>query len=235
MVKTVADASGTTHFFEVFKEKSVLGTAMVFAPAAVALVETVPMIVYYHGHNSKGSIEGYINSLEQRNFRPLLASKQVLLVEPWGGPKSKFGAMATGDGLSTLIDMAMSVAISYGTPSRPCPVKSPLPPSLILAAFSGGGATLNAVVNSNSSALSRLKEVWAFDSFYSSEGQTWVKWAGGNPDKTLRVRVTTMEDTGSPRRENKIIRATPLKNVDSADPVELGHEACPGAFIPAWI
>jgi len=235
MVTTATDGTGTTHFFEVFKEKRTLGTAMVFAPAAVTQVETVPMIVYYHGHNSKTSIEGYIKSIKQRDFRPAPASKKVLLVEPWGGPMSKFGALGTGDGLATLIDMAMSVAISYGTPSRPCPVKSPLPPSLILSAFSGGGATLNAVVNSSSPVLSRLTEVWAFDCFYSSEGHAWVKWARENGDKTLRVRVTTTEDTGSPRRENKIIRATPLDNVDSADPVELGHEACPGTFIPTWI
>jgi len=173
--------------------------------------------------------------MKQRDFRPLLASKKVLWVEPWGGAMSKFGAMATGPGLSTLIDSAMFTAISYGSPSRPCPVKPPPPQSLILAGFSGGGAPLNAAVNSNSAYLSLLSEARALDCLYSEEGRKRVDWAKANAGKTLRVRVTTVESTGSPRRENKIIRATPLPNVDAADPVSIGHQDCPGAFIPQWI
>ena len=237
MVKTVTDGNGTTHFFDVFDGKSVLGTAMAFLPAGAGMPESVPMAVYYHGHNSQNSIEGYIKAMKQRDFRPLLASKKVLLVEPWGGAMSKFGAMATGPGLTTLIESAMFTAISYGRPSRPCPVKPPPPPSLILAGFSGGGASLNAVVKSSSTYLSLLTEAWAFDCLYSEEGQnhTWVDWAKANAGKTLRVRVTTGESSGSPRRENKIIKATPLPNIDAADPVSMGHEDCPGAFIPQWI
>jgi len=235
MTKSVTDGSGTTHFYEVFNGTSVIGKAMVFVPGAVSTVESAPMVVYYHGHNSQGSIDAYIKAMKQRDFRPLLAGKSVVLVEPWGGTGSKFGAMATGDGLSTLIDSAMFTAISYGTPSRPCPVKPPPPPSLILAGFSGGGAALNAVVNSNSSSLSLLKEVWAFDCLYSEEGQKWVDWARVNTGKVLRVRVTTGESSGSPRRQNRIIRAASAPNIDSADPAILGHEDCPGTFIPKWI
>jgi hypothetical protein len=237
MTKTVTDGNGTTHFFEVFNGTSVIGTAMAFLPSGIAMAESVPMVVYYHGHNSQSSIEGYIKAMKQRDFRPLLASKKVLLVEPWGGAVSKFGAMATGPGLNTLIDSAMFTAISYGSPSRPCPVKPPPPQSLILAGFSGGGAPLNAAVKSNSAYLGLLSEAWAFDCLYSEEGQnhTWVDWAKANAGKTLRVRVTTGESSGSPRRENKIIRATPLPNIDAADPVSMGHEDCPGAFIPQWL
>ena len=237
MTKTVTDGNGTTHFFEVFNGKSVIGTAMAFLPSGITMAESVPMVVYYHGHNSQSSIEGYIKAMKQRDFRPLLASKKVLLVEPWGGAVSKFGAMATGPGLNTLIDSAMFTAISNGSPSRPCPVKPPPPRSLILAGFSGGGAPLNAAVKSNSAYLGLLSEAWAFDCLYSEEGQnhTWVDWAKANAGKTLRVRVTTGESSGSPRRENKIIRATPLPNIDAADPVSMGHEDCPGAFIPQWL
>jgi hypothetical protein len=235
MTKSVTDGSGTTHFYDVFNGTSVIGKAMVFVPAAVSAPESAPMVVYFHGHNSQGSIEDYIKAMKQRDFRPSLAAKSVVLVEPWGGTRSKFGALATADGLSTLIDSAMFTAISYGTPSRPCPVKPPPPPSLILAGFSGGGAPLNAVVKSGSSSLSLLTEVWAFDCLYSEEGQKWVDWAKVNTGKTLRVRVTTGESSGSPRRQNKIIRAASVPNIDSADPVTLGHEDCPGTFIPKWI
>ena len=237
MTKTVTDGNGTTNFIEVFNGKTVIGTAMVFQPLAVARVEAVPMLVYYHGHNSQSSIEGYIKAMTQRDFRPLLATKQVLLVEPWGGMKSKFGVLATGGGLSTLIESAMFFAISNGPASRDCPVKPPPPASLILAGFSGGGAPLNAVVASNSPSLGLLKEAWAFDCLYSEEGQnkTWVDWAKANSGKQLRVRVTTGESSGSPRRENKIIRATPLPNIDADDPTSMGHEDCPAAFIPKWL
>jgi hypothetical protein len=234
MTKSVTDGNGTTHFFDVFNGTSIIGQAMAFVPGAVSIVESVPMVVYYHGHNSQKSIEDYIAAMKQRDFRPQLAGKSVVLVEPWGGNRSKFGAMATGDGLSTLIDSAMFTAISNGTPSRPCPVKPPAPPSLILSGFSGGGAALNAVVNSSSSSLSLLKEVWAFDCLYSEEGQKWVDWARTNTGKMLRVRVTTGESSGSPRRQNRIIKAASVPNIDSADPVVLGHEDCPGTFIPKW-
>jgi hypothetical protein len=237
MTKTVTDTNGTTHFFDVFDGTRVLGTAMAFLPAGIATAESVPMAVYYHGHNSQTSIEGYIKAMKQRDFRPLLASKKVLWVEPWGGMLSKFGAMATGPGLTTLIESAMFTAISSATPSRPCPVKPPPPPSLILAGFSGGGASLNAVVKSNSTYLSLLTEAWAFDCLYSEEGQkkTWVDWAKANGSKTLRVRVSTGETSGSPRRENKIIKAAGVSNIDADDPVAGGHEDCPGKFIPQWL
>src|SRR5262249_5014694 len=140
MTKTITDGTGTTHFFDVFDGKSTIGTAMAFLPAAAGVPEGVPMAVYYHGHNSQHSTEGYVNAMKQGDVRPLLAGKKVLWVQPWGGMLSKFGTMATGPGLTTLIESAMFTAISYGTPSRPCPVKPPPPPSLILAGFSGGGA-----------------------------------------------------------------------------------------------
>jgi len=237
MVKTVTDANGTTHFFEVFNGKSTIGTAMAFLPSGITIAESVPMAVYYHGHNSQSSVEEYIKAMKQRDFRPLLASKKVLWVEPWGGVRSKFGAMATGPGLTTLIEAAMFTAISNGTPSRPCPVQPPPPPSLILAGFSGGGAPLNAALRSGSTYLAKLTEAWAFDCLYSEEGQnhTWVDWAKANPGQTVRIRVTTGESSGSPRRENKIIRATPLPNIDADDPVPSGHEDCPGKFIPQWL
>src|SRR5258708_28559409 len=104
MTKSVTDGSGTTHFHDVFNGTSVIGKAMVFVPAAVYMVESAPMVVYYHGHNSQGSIEDYIKAMKQRDFRPLLAAKSVVLVQPWGGTRSKFGAMATADALPTLID-----------------------------------------------------------------------------------------------------------------------------------
>jgi hypothetical protein len=57
MTKTVTDGNGTTHFLEVFNGKSVIGTAMAFLPSGITMAESVPIVVYYHGHNSQNSIE----------------------------------------------------------------------------------------------------------------------------------------------------------------------------------
>jgi hypothetical protein len=236
MVKSVTDGNGTTHFVDIFDGKKVIGSAMLFIPIGVSMVEQVPMLVYYHGHNSQNSIEEYVKALKQRDFRPLLKDKKVLLVQPWGGHKSKFGDLGTGAGLTTLIDYAMFTAVSYGPPVRPCPVKAPPPRSLILAGFSGGGATMKRlVIDSGSSSLSLLTEAWCFDCMYSGEGSAWVSWAKSNPTKTLRVRVTTTEDTGDPRSQAKIIQASPQPNIDIEKPAAIGHEACPGTYIPKWL
>ncbi len=135
MTTTTSDANGTTHFFDVVKAGHPIGKSMVFVPSGVPTAETVPMLVYFHGHNSQTSIDTYIRALPQRDFRPKLGGKKAVLVEPWGGNLSHFGQLATA-GLTSLIDSAMFVAISNGTPSRPCPVQVPPPPSIILAGFS---------------------------------------------------------------------------------------------------
>jgi hypothetical protein len=238
MVQSVTDGNGTTHLFDVINGKSVVGKAMAFVPIGVGMVEQVPMIVYYHGHNGQGSVEGYIKAKPVRDFRPLLKDKKVVFVEPWGGHMSKFTGMDDGPGLTRLISAAMFTAISNGPTTRPCPVNPPPPPALIMAGFSGGGATLkNIVLQSKSASLSLLTEAWCFDCMYSGEGQDWVNWAksSDNSKKHLRVRVTTTEDTGAPRAQAKIIQATPRDNIDIKGPVELGHEACPGKFIPDFI
>jgi hypothetical protein len=242
MTTTINDVNGTTHFTDVVRDGHIIGNCMVFVPVAVPIAEAAPMLVYFHGYNSQTSIEHYIRSMAQRDFRPKLGSKKVVLVEPWGGTRSDFGALVTGRGLSALIDSAMFTAISNGTPSRPCPVQSPPPPSLILAGFSGGGRALNEAVVSSNAYSDRLSEAWAFDCLYSEEGQTgtWVKWAKTNDTKQLRIRVTTGESSGSPRRENAIIRkaikgSPALSNIDAADPASMNHEDCPISFMPQWL
>jgi hypothetical protein len=243
MTTTITDVNGTTHFFDVVRDGHIIGNSMMFIPVAVPVVEAAPMLVYFHGFNSQTSIDHYIRAMTQRDFRPKLASKKVVLVEPWGGTRSNFGALVTGRGLAALIDSAMFTAISNGTPTRPCPVQPPPPPSLILAGFSGGGKSLNEAVIANSAYSDRLTEAWAFDCLYSEEGQngTWIKWAKANDTKQLRIRVTTGESSGSPRRENDIIRkaaskgSPALTNIDAADPASMNHEDCPISFIPQWL
>ena len=235
MIKTVTDGNGTTHFFDVVDKMIVIGKAMVFVPAR-SLVEAVPMLVYYHGHNSQDSIEGYIGEWNSCDFRPLLGAKKSRVGRALGWHEVKVRNAHDRFGPDDP-DRLGNGYRHFRRPGRASPATPPPPQSLIIAGFSGGGAALNARGGSNSAYLGRLSEAWAFDCLYSEEGQrqTWVNWAKANGSKRLRLRVTTMETSGSPRRENKIIRATPLPNIDAADPVGVGHEDCPGTFIPQWI
>jgi hypothetical protein len=251
MTKTLTDGNGTTHFFDVYPAKrtrhvnDVIGKAMLFIPIGTSMVEQVPMLIYYHGHNKQASIERYVKAQKERDFRPLLASKKVLLVQPWGGHYSNFGALQTAAGVSALIDQAMFIALTYGPPVRPMPplgTPTPKPQSLIIAGFSGGGHPLNSVViDSKGDYLNRLTEAWSFDSMYWAEGQKWVNWAhgSGNSGKKLRVRLSTGEDSGKPRAQAEIIRkaikGAPAGNIDIDQPITSTHEELPGRFIPGWL
>lgn len=253
---TVADANGTTHFFDVYGGQPivvkkgppvvvlpppVIGSAMLFIPQAVTLVEHAPMLVYYHGHNGSSSIEGYVNAMKQRDFRPLLREEEVLLVEPWGGVRSKFGELGNAAGLGQLIKGAMAAALRLRPPARRLLGVTPYPRSLILAGFSGGGATLKKVViGSKADYIGLLSEVWCFDCMYSGEGQAWVDWAKANTmKKMLRVRVASGEGTGSPRAQADVIRNAMKQNyetnIDIADVTPSGHEDLPGKFIQDWL
>ena len=254
MADPIIDRNGTTQIFDVSGDIRIIkkgppivalpplaiGTALLFIPQAVTLADQVPMLVYYHGHHGPQSIEGYVNELKERDFRPLLRSTKVLLVEPQGGPLSRFGQLGTPAGLTRLIDQAMSTALRLGPPGRRMPDPIPKPSSLILAGFSGGGAALNNVVlDVKADYISRLSEVWCFDSMYSFEGKKWVDWVrqAGNSKRQLRVRVSTEEANGRPGAQARVINQalTWAGEIDVEEPVESTHEGLPSKFIADWL
>ena len=259
MAKTITTGDGTTHFVDINDrlrivsagppvialpplKSGAIGAAMLFVPKAVFQVEQVPMLVYFHGHHGPNSIEGYVNQMpQQRDFRPLLAGEKVLLVEPQGGPYSNFGDLGTPYGLCSLIDGAMWNALLLGQPPRPSPVPTPKPPSLILAAYSGGGAALTKILlGAKADYANLISEVWCFDSMYSSEGAQLVQWANATK-KTLRVRVSTevANAKGSPAAQasaiEEAIKAARPSNIDIAKPVPSTHEGLPSKFIAEWL
>lgn len=175
MVTSTTDASGTTHFFAVYQNGASIGEAMAFLPTGIAVAEVVPTLVYFHGHNATANLAAYLRSNPKtRDLRPLLSGKRVALIQPWGGHHSAFQRFQSGPGLTALIESGLRVLIEYATPSRPCPVQVPNPPSVILAAHSGGGEALRAAAKSSSAYLPLVEQVWAFDCMYSGEGGEWV-------------------------------------------------------------
>ena len=144
--------------------------------------------------------------------------------------------------MARLIDQAMSAALRLGPGARRGLGPTPRPQSLILAGFSGGGATLkNVVIGSKADYIHRLTEVWCLDCMYSGEGQSWLDWArtAGNSGGTLRVRTSTEEGTGSPRAQAKIIRDAVQHrrepNIDIEKTTQAGHEQLPSLFIQGWL
>lgn len=241
MVTSTTDANGTTHFFPVYLNGASIGDAMAFLPAGITAAESVPTLVYFHGHNSVANLPAYLRSNPStRDLRPLLSGKRVALIQPWGGHHSAFGRFQTGPGLTALIETGLRVLIEYATPSRPCPVQVPNPPAVILAAHSGGGEALRAAVKSSSTYLPLVEQVWAFDCMYSGEGDEWIRWCRANSSKRFRVRASTHQWSRKPRAEaEKILAATrhrthPLQNAD-VEVVNLAHDSFPRTFIPAFL
>jgi len=252
--KTITDGNGTTKFFDVsgdirlvkpgtppvYLPGDTIGRTMLFVPQAVTVAWQAPMVIYYHGHHGPALIDDYITEMPERDFRPLLKSLKVVLVEPQGGPLSKFGMLGTPAGVSKLINQAMSAALRITTrgPGQRMPDPQPKPWPLIFVGFSGGGATLkNVVITDKADYASQITEAWCFDCMYSGEGNAWVKWT--TKYKKLRVRCSTEEGTGSPRAQAEVIRqakkAHPALNIDIADTVKSTHEGLPGMFLPEFI
>jgi hypothetical protein len=132
----------------------------------------------------------------------------------------------------------MQTAFSDPSP-RTLPDPVPKPPSLIVAGFSGGGATLNKVVfGVKADYVNRISEVWCLDSMYSGEGRKWVAWAK-ETKKKLRVRVSKQEGTGDPRAQADVVRAAKkgggLDNIDIDGVIDTTHEKLPGMFLQQWL
>ena len=235
MVTTTTDANGTTHFFSVYHNGTSIGEAMAFLPKGIAIAESVPTLVYFHGHNSDTNLENYFQSNPKTyDLRPLLNGKQATLIQPWGGHHSAFERFQTGTGLTALIESGLRVMIEYAAPPRPCPVRVPNPPAVILAAHSGGGKALLAAARSSSTYSPQIKQVWGFDCMYWGEGDAWVEWCRANPDKRLRVRASTHKWSKKPRTEAEKIRAASLQNAD-VEVVDLAHNQFPKTYVPAFL
>lgn len=233
MVTSTTDANGTTHFFRVQRDGTPIGDALAFLPAGIAVAESVPALIYFHGHNATANLAAYLRSNPStRDLRPLLNGKRVALIQPWGGHHSAFQRFQSGPGLTALIEGGLRVLIEYATPSRPCPVQIPNPPSVIPAAHSGGGAALLAAAKSSSAYLPLVKQVWAFDCMYWGEGGAWVEWCRAHSSKRLQVRASTHQWSRKPKAEaEKILAAThhrthPLQNAD-VEIVDLAHDLFP--------
>jgi hypothetical protein len=221
MGKSITDGNGTTTYFDT---KGGKGEAMLFVPVAVH-VEQVPLMIYFHGHadadkQQHNSVAEYIDYRPERDFRPLLKLKKMVLIEPWGGTYSRFGDPGTAAGLQALVDAALG--------------KSNNPGSLILAGFSGGGAALKAVgLNLGGTLLSLVSEVWCLDCMYSGEGKDWGDWAR-KTGKRLRVGLSSGENSKKGYGPRAQVGNIGTGKTITTENFTCGHEELPGKCIQAW-
>jgi hypothetical protein len=222
MGTTEIDGNGTTYFFEING-----GKALAFKPKGLTDPEAQAVLVYYHGYNSSNDLKSYMASNPtERDLRPLLAAKPMLLVEPWGGQRSDFSKFVTASGLTALIDEAIRLTGIKGPPS-----------SVILAAHSGGGIQLPLAAESSFAYAEQVTQVWALDCMYLGEGSRWINWCRRNAGKTLRVRASTHLFSAKPKAEAEAIAQAadsgPLLNAN-VDILDLKHELFPPTYVSAF-
>jgi hypothetical protein len=221
MGKSITDGNGTTTPFDVHGGK---GEAMLFVPVAVH-VDQVPLMIYFHGHSDNDkqqhkSIAEYIGYMSERDLRPSLKLKKMVLIEPWGGTYSKFGDPGTAAGLQALIDAALG--------------KGNNPGSLILAGFSGGGDALRAVgMKLSGTLLSLVSEVWCLDCMYSGEGNDWGDWAR-KTKKRLRVGLSTKENSRKGHGPRAQVGNIGTGDSITIETIDCEHEELPGRCIKKW-
>ena len=222
MTETVTDANGTTSPVSI---KDATGEAMLFVPVAVH-IDQVPLMVYFHGHSNNdkkhhNSLSEYIGFMSVRDLRPGLKSKKVMLLEPWGGTYSKFGAPASSSGLAALIEAALG--------------KGTRPGSLILAGFSGGGDALRvAGMGLSGTWFSLISEVWCLDCMYSGEGKAWGDWAR-KTRKKLRVGLSSGENSRKGRGPRSQVDSIGTGDSISIENFTCEHEELPGLCIEKWL
>jgi|SRR5215468_7297081 len=220
MGTTETDANGTTYYYDVNG-----GKALAFKPKGMSESDRKTVLVFFHGYNSTSDLKSYMASdPPNRDLRPLLVGKPMLLVEPWGGQKSEFSKFVTASGLTSLIDEALYVS----------GVKSSY---VILAAHSGGGMQLPLAAESSFDYADQLTQVWALDCMYLFEGTRWISWCRKNPGKALRVRASTHAPSAKPRHEAEVIAkaadAGTLSNAN-VDVVNRAHDTFPPTYVEAF-
>jgi hypothetical protein len=148
-----------------------------FFPDGMSDAVTATVIVYFHGHNHRKTLAEYLTVLDPRK---VMAGKSSILIMPWGGNGSDFRFAESASGLDSMIQGA----IDELTPNQ-CIAHTG---DIVLSAHSGGGVALMNSVKSRALALSRLAEVWSFESMYSpSETNFWGTWLASNIGTRLRI------------------------------------------------
>jgi hypothetical protein len=228
---------GTTHYIRTYGlrgERDAHDTA-VFIPDRFHTSPRVDLILYFHGNTSLPDVRAYVDRRQMREVRRAVAADgRFALAVPFLGGKPDQGGgnyiVGNGAALDTYLDQVIRFVADNGPGSTICPVRLNLN-ALVLAGHSGGGKALGqAAMAGASSHLSRLLQVWAFDTFYYGDGAAWAAWALGHPAVQLHAFWTT----GRTAVQGAVIAAVGAGNV-SASAVTVAHDEIPNTMFPALL
>jgi 3D (Asp-Asp-Asp) domain-containing protein/D-alanyl-D-alanine dipeptidase len=157
----------------------------IFIPENYISQAKVDLILYLHGHTCSkpgpnASISEYWDGSKYSIFALREAindsKKNVILVAPTLGVKSKAGNLVLDNGLDNYVDKVLEALKIYG----PYQGQSVSLGNLIIAAHSGGGKTMQELALSSNSYATKIVECWGLDSQYQ-DASPWIEWARKNP------------------------------------------------------
>lgn len=175
------------------------GRAVILLTSAFRPATRVNVIVYYHGNwvTPRSGVTSWSGLLAHFTLAGLLraveaAGKPLALVIPDIGEFSSdaVGEKAEWEGLiddvllfAAYRSNALEAPASLADPTRSWRDGKPVQPlalgNLVIAGHSGAGKTIRKAVQNGSRDLDQLREIWMFDSLYSSAGsaEEWIQFA----------------------------------------------------------
>lgn len=170
----------------------------IYVPPTFKNEGTTDVILYLHGHKTahpgvEASIREYLNYKNKSYFQLREAikdsGKNIALVAPTLGPKSRYGNLV--DKFDVYMDKVMSSFNEYLIRKRNLHGEFKMG-RLIIAAHSGGGAPMQAIVRSGQKYAKRIDELWGLDSWYQS-ANSWIQFAKKNSSKKILGCYSTTE------------------------------------------
>jgi hypothetical protein len=201
---------------------------MIYVPGDGMPKPSSRVVVHFHGYTGAKSIDDHVAN-PPTNLAAAMAKATDILVQPWGGSRSKFGILHTSfSALDSLIFEALGLASDNAPSARMC-IDAPFPTKIVLSGHSGGGEALRKTAAFNGKTAGALTEVWALDCMYAFEGDEWVKWAKHHAGISLKVVTQNFLPTNTtgdakPCQQGRVIEKATLTNVAVSRP-PLGHIA----------
>ncbi|MBL8233278.1 MAG: hypothetical protein JNL98_32570 [Bryobacterales bacterium] len=211
-----------------------------FRPAA-----SVNVIVYLHGHWRTKTVKNFDQLIQHETIASFIravdgAGAPLALVIPSLGVRSGEDWVSEKDAFASVLkdvqqfaawranELKVNMCLKDWTvdPASGQKVQPLLLGTLVLAAHSGGGATLNRLRKNGGSNFANVKEVWMFDSLYggSGEPEEWI------PVAEQTVIHAFWEDTWRTEKLEKLRKQH--KNLPNLKTVARtpGHDHIPGRY-----
>jgi hypothetical protein len=181
----------------------------VFIPPGMDVKDPVNVVLYLHGFKVKSHKHLFNIDPTQTREQVLKSGKKVVLIAPFVGyeywvtidPKIKAAdktkkdhwagdypenrkALAKDGWGERYLDEVLAAIAAVLSPDKPMTLGVG---NLVIAAHSGGGESMFAVIGSLGKYRTNLKECWGLDCLYSDHTESWINETNGKSAFVLRV------------------------------------------------